>query len=94
MKHVFSCLLKVGFRCESGEGYLLREEIDFENVTFFHGVREVTLIAAVVFWGGSNVPADFAMLAKGGTRFRSNVGDDFGAKRGEGCPIEVIVSQK
>ena len=64
MEHVFGRLLEVSGTGENGKGNFFWEEIDLEDITFLHCVLKVAAIAAVVFRGGTNVPADFAVLTK------------------------------
>ena len=82
MKHVFSGLLQVGGIREGWKRNFFRKEIDLEHVTFMHGVRKVAAVAAVVFWRGTNVPANFAMLAKRGSIFSSNMCYNFSPRGG------------
>ncbi len=93
MKHILCGLLEIVSVVDFGRGNFFREEIDSENVTFFHGIGEVTLVAAIVLKRGSDVPANFAMLAKCSTRFGTDVGHNFGARRSNWRSIEIVVTK-
>jgi hypothetical protein len=80
MKHVLSSLLEVCGVGEGGKRNFFLEEVHLEYITFLHGVWKVAAIAAIVFERGTNVPANFAMLAKRGSVFGSNMGDNFGTR--------------
>jgi hypothetical protein len=94
MKHIFSSLLEIIFGSELGERNFFREEIDSENVTFGHSIREVALVAPIVFRRGTNIPTNLAVLAKGSTRVSTSVSDDFGAKGSNGSAIEIVVAKE
>lgn len=63
---------------------LFREKIDFEDIPDTMAVREIALPAAIVFHGGTNVPAHLTVSTKGGAGIRRGVGNDpstHGSKR-------------
>ena len=66
VKHVLGSLAEIIFAREFGKRNFFGEEIDFEYVSFVHRVLEVALPTTVVFQGGTNIPADLAVFAKGG----------------------------
>jgi hypothetical protein len=86
-------LLQVGGSGEDREGYLFGEEIDLEYITFLHGVRKVTTVAAIVFERGTNVPANLAMLTKGGSCGSWSMSHNFGAGGGQRGAIVVEVAK-
>ena len=94
MKHILCGLLKIIRWSECGKSDFFGEEVDSENVMFFHGIGEVTFVAAIVLKGGSYVPSDFAVLAKCGAGFRSDMRDNFSARRSNRHSIEIIVAKK
>ena len=74
-----------------------KSEIDFENIAFVESrVGKVALPATIVFKRGTNVPANFAMLAERGASVSRSVGDDLGAHHGSerGSPVEIELSEK
>ena len=94
MKHVLSSLLKVGISGEGGKGDLLWEEVHLEDVTFGHGVGEVTFPAPVVFGRRADVPADLPVSAEWSAGVGGGVGHDLGAGRGEGSAVEVELAEE
>jgi hypothetical protein len=94
MKHIFSGLFEIfGWR-KLGEGNVFWKEINCENIPDFHRVGEVTFVTAIMFERGTNVPPDFAMLAKSGATFSSNMSYNFGAWGCHGAAIKVVVAKK
>ncbi len=94
MKHVFGSLLEIILGGEGRKGNFFREEINSEYVTFRHGIGKVALVAPIVFKRGPNVPANLAVLTECGTRSSTDVGDNSGAKRSNGCSIEIVVAEE
>jgi hypothetical protein len=94
VKHVFGRLLKVGLSGEGGKGDLLWEEVHLEDVTFGHGVGEITFPAPVVFERRADVPADLPVSAEGSAGVGRGVGHDLGAGRGEGSAIKIELAKK
>ena len=94
MKHVFCRLLKVGISGEGGKGDLLGEEVHLEDVTFSHGVGEITFPAPVVFERRADVPADLPVSAEWSAGVGGGVGHDLGAGRGEGSAVEVELAEE
>lgn len=94
MQHVFGGLFEVIFGREVREGDFFGEEINFENVTFSHGVREVAFVAAIMFGRWSNIPSNFAMFTEGGARFSSDMGHNASARGSKGDAIEVVIAEK
>ena len=86
--------MEVGFSGDGREGEFFGEEIHFQNVTFVHGVWKVATIASIMFGRGTNIPADLAVLTEGGARIGSNMGDNFGAKGGNGGAVVVKMTKK
>ena len=94
MEHVLSGLLKVCSRGEFGKGDFFGEEIDSKYITLLHGVWKVTLVTSVMFRGGADVPTNFAVLAKGGTRLGGHMGHNLGAGRSKRNAIEIVIPKK
>ena len=94
MEHILSCLFEVVLRGDTRERNFLWEKIDLEDIALTHGIGEVTLVAAIVFRRGTNIPSDLAVLTEGGATVRSNVGDDSGAKDSNGSAVEVVVAKE
>jgi hypothetical protein len=59
-----------------------------------HSVREIAFVAPIMFKRRSDVPSYLSMLTKGGTSFGTNVGDNFGARGSNGCPIKIVVAKE
>jgi hypothetical protein len=93
MEHIFGCLLEIIFGGERGEWSLFGEEIDSEHVAFGHCIRKIAFVASIMFRRGTNIPTNLAMLAKCSTRFGTDVGHNFGARRSNWRSIEIVVTK-
>jgi hypothetical protein len=93
VKHVFSCLFEMIFCIESGEGCFLWEEINSENITFFHRIREVAFAAATMFKRRSDGPPNFAVLTECSSRFGSNLCHNLCSWRSHGTVIEIVIAK-
>jgi hypothetical protein len=93
MKHIFSRSLEIFFTSESGKRNSVGEEVDFEDVTFVHGVGKVALVAAIMFGRGTNVPSKLAMSAKRSASISRGMSNDFGARRCKWSAVEIEVAE-
>jgi hypothetical protein len=65
------------------------EPVDSEDVPALLSGWNVAFVAAVVVEGWTHVPAVDTMWSHVGSLHWSDVGDDSGAQRGEGCVQEI-----
>ena len=86
--------MEISLGSEFGKGDFFREEVNSENITFFHRIGKVTLVASIVFWRWANVPTNLAVLTKGGTGLGSHMCNYFGARRCDGYSIEIVVAKE
>ena len=94
VKHVLSSLAEIIVSREFGKGNFFEEEIDLEDESFVHRVLEVALPTTVMFEGGTDIPANLAVFAKGGASVCGGVCHDLSAHGGKWCTIEIVVSEK
>ena len=94
MKHVFGSLLQVVSTRKGRESKLLGEKIDFEDVTLMESVREIALVATIVFQGRTDIPTNLAMFTEGGASIGGSVGNDLGAQGGERSTIEIELTEQ
>ena len=94
VKHVLGSLSEIIVSREFGKGNFFGEEIDLEYVSFMHRVLEVALPTTVMFKGGTDLPANLAVFAKGGASVGGGVCYDLSAHGGKWCTIEIVVSEK
>jgi hypothetical protein len=82
MKHILGGLFEIRIARENGEGDVLWEEINFEDITLVHGVLKVAAkTAVVVFKGWANVPTNFAVLAELGATLGVDMSNNVSAKQ-------------
>ncbi len=94
MKHVFGSLLQVVITRKGRESKLLGEKIDFEDVTLMESVREIALVATIVFQGRTDIPTNLAMFTEGGASIGGSMGNDLGAQGGERSTIEIELTEQ
>lgn len=70
-----------------------REKINLEDIAFLLGRWEVAAIAAIVFKGRPNIPANKTMGAKGSATVGSKMGNNPGARGGKRCAVEIKVTK-
>jgi hypothetical protein len=58
------------------------------------GVGKITLVAPVVFQGRANIPTDLTVCTERSSGIGGEVGNDFGASRGNWSAVEVEVAKK
>ena len=91
-EHIFGCLLKIGLAGESRERDFVGGKIDFEDITFVHGVGKITFVAAVMLRGRADVPTKFTMFTKRRTGISRNVSDDFGTRGRNRSAVKVEIA--
>lgn len=94
MEHVFSSLLEILFTSELGKGDFFGKEVNFEDITLLHGVFEIAAKATIVFRGRPDIPANFAMLAKGGASVGREMSNYASARRRKRSAIEIKVAEE
>ncbi len=88
-EHIVSCLAQVVVSVDFGEWDSMWEPVDSEDVPALGSGWNVAFVAGVVIKGWTQVPTVNTMGCHVGLLHWSDVGDNSGARRGEGCVQEL-----
>jgi hypothetical protein len=84
-EHGVSSLLQVVVRGDVWKGDCVGEPVDGENIPALRSGWNVAFVAAVMVEGWTHIPAVNTMGSHIGLLGWSDVGNDLGARQGEGC---------